>query len=657
MYKGERAQHLLRVWARWIVVVAVVLSPWLFGSAEPWAYLLICPLINLGTALWLLSFTGALGPRPALGPAAPAAAALVGLLLLQMVPLPRPLVAAASPRAATAQLERNRVFDAVAAQPAARDTVPGRRALSLSASPAATRHALYILIACVGVFAVLSSIRRKKQLRALTRLVVISSFLLAVFAIVQRLSGTGAIYWCRDPHLRLAGRFFGPFTNRNHYAAYMNMAFGLALAALLSRRRSTSLPGSAEMGSSKDTGNPSPDLGKAMLWGFAAALMAGSVCLSLSRGGLASLALALGLVGALPATRRVLPKRGHVIGVVTLLALAIVVWLGWEPVIRRLGTLALLTTDPLRNTRALATLATLRAWAASPWVGSGFGCFQYVFPIFQPVELPSGRFLHAHNDYAELLAEGGIAGALLALWLAWVLVRTLRARFRTASSEGRLFVCGALVGVLAIAIHSTVDFSLHKPANALVLTLLCGLSFAAARATGYESSTEPSASKPLSRRAARRLAVLGIVALGFLSALQGQEFLSEMAYARFRQWLQIAQRTVGTSQVTAAVEGACDEAELVMRHGQGNADTLLEVSAAGLRWLGNAAVKPATRVRLASEADRAVWGAAASAPSGYESWLWLGRAEAVMGRKAAARLCLERAWQLAPAGTTFEKLP
>ncbi len=63
--EGHLAGDRLRGGARTGAVLAVALSPYLFGSAEPWAYLTVCLIAGLSLAAWLASLTMGAAPRPA----------------------------------------------------------------------------------------------------------------------------------------------------------------------------------------------------------------------------------------------------------------------------------------------------------------------------------------------------------------------------------------------------------------------------------------------------------------------------------------------------------------------------------------------------------------------------------------------------------------
>jgi O-antigen ligase len=85
-------------------------------------------------------------------------------------------------------------------------------------------------------------------------------------------------------------------------------------------------------------------------------------------------------------------------------------------------------------------------------------------------------FDHAHNDYVQWVAEHGwggfiwLTGFLFCTW--WVCLDVLRNR---RSSLPRGVAMAVLMASLCMAIHSTVDFNLQLPANALTLMCILGL--------------------------------------------------------------------------------------------------------------------------------------------------------------------------------------
>jgi O-antigen ligase len=104
---------------------------------------------------------------------------------------------------------------------------------------------------------------------------------------------------------------------------------------------------------------------------------------------------------------------------------------------------------------------------ASPAYGWGAGSFRFIFPIYQshypaiysdPTEWLYWE--HAHDDYAEFLAEFGIVGTtLLALGGICYLARLARLRFWRDPLSLLLFA-----GCCVTLLHCLGDFNFYNPA-------------------------------------------------------------------------------------------------------------------------------------------------------------------------------------------------
>jgi O-antigen ligase len=108
------------------------------------------------------------------------------------------------------------------------------------------------------------------------------------------------------------------------------------------------------------------------------------------------------------------------------------------------------------------------------WVGSGAGTFRYAFPSY--VNGDFGGYDHAHNDYLELLSDLGYLGfsclagvVLISLWQA------LKALRHQHSSFVRGMGFAGLMGTLSLLIHSSVDFNLQIPANAMLFIAMLAI--------------------------------------------------------------------------------------------------------------------------------------------------------------------------------------
>jgi O-antigen ligase len=349
------------------------------------------------------------------------------------------------------------------------------------------------LVAALALLAFLAApaLAHARPAVAAVTTVAAGGFALSVYAIFARARFGVLLY----------GRFevptinpFGPFVSKNHFAGYV------AMAALLAAGLAIGLADAARRRDRDWTA--SPRAGAVVLAMVAAFAMALAVLASLSRGGAIALAAGVASLLALLAIRA-RGGRGRA-GLLSSLVLAGI-----------LGLVMVVLVPPATHER-LRDLGgasfrldtwrdTLRMSLASPVVGQGLGAFHDAYPPFKRGH-GQIRVEHAENDYVETLAESGVLGLALVL-AAGVLLLGGAAR-GTLSGSDRLvrgIGMGALAGLIAVAVHSAVDFNLRIPSNAALAALLAAT---AAGATGVGR-------RPLSRPAS---AVLVLGALGLLAA-------------------------------------------------------------------------------------------------------------------------------------------
>jgi len=160
-------------------------------------------------------------------------------------------------------------------------------------------------------------------------------------------------------------------------------------------------------------------------------------------------------------------------------------------IVDRLGGLANLrhTSEITYGQREAAALDTLRIFREHPWVGIGLGSFETAFPRYRtfPTNLV---WTHAHNDYAEALAETGVAGGIL---IACALLLFFRQAFKDLNfrlrDEAGWIQLGAALGCCGLLVHSLADFNLHIPANAAWFAVCAALATAPVRAATHRSET------------------------------------------------------------------------------------------------------------------------------------------------------------------------
>ena len=233
--------------------------------------------------------------------------------------------------------------------------------------------------------------------------------ILAAASVLAYFTSSGKILWLFDaPYPDI----WGPFLSRNNFAQFLELAMPVALWLGL-REPARNLP--------------------YVLFG---AVMLASGLASASRAG--AMILVLEMLAVLQRIRRQSPlaRRTALILVAATILFAAIPGVG-----NLAGRLA--SPDPYQGRREIAR-STLAMIASRPWTGFGLGTFSTVYPGYAEVDL--GQTVdHAHNDWLEWAAEGGIPYA--ALWAA-LAIWTVRPAMRTTWG----------IGVLGCFLHGLVDY-------------------------------------------------------------------------------------------------------------------------------------------------------------------------------------------------------
>ena len=334
---------------------------------------------------------------------------------------------------------------------------------TLSFDPYATRLIMVqILILLIFFAASLVFIDTPHRLRLIVRTIAIFGFVLAIFGMTQSFTSPTRVYWVRELAQSTA---FGPFINRHHFAGYMELALAIPLGLLFS--------GAIE-GEKK------------LLYIFAVGMMGVALILTNSRGGIISLVAEFLFLVVIVGLRRKRPHeseekkrtvRGGLARATLALALIIgilvvTIFLGGEQALSRfVGSVN--TEDPSTG-RAHFWNVTIDIIRAHPLIGTGLGAFGVVYTRY---DTHNGlyRLEQAHNDYLQVLSDGGVVGAALGLFFIIALFRMGMQRRESGDEFRRGVATGALAGCFAVLVHSFFDFTLHTTSNALLFLILAAL--------------------------------------------------------------------------------------------------------------------------------------------------------------------------------------
>lgn len=311
-----------------------------------------------------------------------------------------------------------------------------------------------LLYCTYGVLCFLSgqTLLRTAQARKLALILCIYGATLATFALLQGISPNGKLYWLRTP--RLGGWIYGPYVNHNHYAGLMEMLLPIPLVLCLTR-----------LAHSKQR----------VAAAAAAAIMAGTIFLSGSRGGMLALFGELTVLAVVLVKQRRDLRTALSLGAFLLIVVGLLTWLGGDELLRRMATVPSTHTDLSNDMRVQINHDGLRMFRNKPVLGWGLEAFPVVYPQFR--SFYTNFFVNqAHNDYLQLLVEMGLLGFGTMLWFLIVLYRTALKKIGnwTAQVSGALTLA-CILGFTGILIHSAVDFNLQIPANAAIFYVLCTL--------------------------------------------------------------------------------------------------------------------------------------------------------------------------------------
>lgn len=426
---------------RWGVIVLLGAGPFLAGAVhEPVFIPLLAGCGVAGVAVWLRRRRASPDEPPV--PGARLLLGLVGLVLLQLVPLPPAVLRVLSPGSFAFYNDRL--------------LVPLEAWRPISVSPPDTLRGLAFLLAFSALYGVVfREFASRRWRRRLMLVVVAVGLAITVVALTQAVSSEPRKlygFWS----VSYDWAVFGPYVNRSHFAGYVVMAAALATGAALgtldrlrdawrARRRHPWLA----------LGGPEGNV--FIRWVAVVMVLVAGLVASGSRGGVTAFALTA-LVLPLAAGRRRL--TAVVVGLLVALGVA---WIGLG------GIVAAFEARGIQGSRLDLWADMLPLAPDFPVFGVGLNAFSTAYPLYQTV-WPTEWIGEAHSEYLQALLDLGLLGAAL---VGGLLVLVFVAAFRGARRGGlELGLFGALLG---LAVHNLVDFNWQIPANAATWVALAAL--------------------------------------------------------------------------------------------------------------------------------------------------------------------------------------
>ena len=425
-------------WPLFLIVVA--LAPLWFGSNRPFAWNLNAVLLG-GLMVWT-TIEAALAPdRMRLAALAPVRipVALYGLvalwILVQTLPgMPDDLVD-------TRWL-------------LARDTLNPELPGHISIAPGMTAAALARYLTDGAAFWLAYQLcGGRDNSRALIATVAGSAAAYSLYGLISFAAGIDYVLWV--PKVAYKPDLTASFFNRNSFATYAGIGAMAALEMVYRNWRDFRRPGA---------------LPRLAGWIAALVIIIAALTLTHSRAGLAVTAAG---VLALTVLRIVALYRFGLMAWLTIAGAVIVSLCGLVIAYSFLGRRMLQVDDDFATRLDVYRLAW-EGLMRQPFTGYGYGTFELFFPMVRDWSLlPYTSWDKAHNVYLEAAVGLGLpAAALLLLAIAWLVVKCVVSALTARRDSGAQRVA-ASVG-LAVALHSTIDFSLQMQGISIVFFALLG---------------------------------------------------------------------------------------------------------------------------------------------------------------------------------------
>lgn len=475
---------------KYLLLLVIISSTLLFGAVESWSICVVGILTVLSFIPLLVRFPYRSADQMTRKVIC-ASAVLLAYGLFQLFPLPAALITVVHPKMgyilqmpppvtvgertipgpekregpSSLQSPSTQTGQGFFAPPSSQSPLPQPRGFSVpsfhsfSIYPFATEVGVaYLAVYLMVFFMAAFGFDRKDELYAFLKALIIFGFILAIFGIIQKTTGTGKIYWLRELSIDRS-QPFSSFVNRNHFAGWLNMIIPFALAYGFMART----------------------VDKKIRYLFLALAMAVVLVFTLSRGGIIAFFAGVFVFSAVALAGRSSKKRLIPLFLFVLVLGISVLYIGLSPVMSRFTQV-----DIFHHERLTVWKAAFEGFLSFPVFGTGIGTFEYIFKMFSP---PTWFFYdHAHNDYVQFLMETGIAGVCIGIIVVAVILRYV---IESEWTEREAFMKAAFYGSLTtIAVHSVFDFNLRIPSNAILLAVVLGLGLALSRLNETEEEEE-----------------------------------------------------------------------------------------------------------------------------------------------------------------------
>ena len=498
-----------------LFILTLAFAPLAFGSVEHWSLMTVEVLAAFILCLVMIGLLYRKDPVYKVPGIFPLFLLLL-YILLQLLPIPVELLKILSPMSWEAYRP---VYE----------QMTGGVWLPISINQKATLQEFLRLGGYVLFYiATVQLLRSADRIKFTLTFVLILAGVIAFLATLQLFSANGNIYWFREAP---GGRPGGPWVNINQYSGYIEMLCPIALGLFLYHKPRVSSDSSIRDRFISFFTSPTSNLN--LLYGGIFFILCSSVLIALCRGGILTILSSTLFFIAMVSYR--LRKYGRTsVWAAICFVLVFITWLGWEPIINEFGS-SFDTSGVIQDARFTVWSDTLAIIKAYPLFGSGFGTYVDVYPAYKTLQTHL-VFDHAHNDYLELLVDGGLIAFCLVIWFVLAVVVHALKKLKLRRDRFAILVgIGILSGIVAVLLHAIVDFNLHNGAVGLYFFFLCG-SLIALVNTRYNYQQTESYLQLSSRRSQQFFIVISTALLVSTTAIQLSVLVASANYSKIKSY-------------------------------------------------------------------------------------------------------------------------
>lgn len=293
-------------------------------------------------------------------------------------------------------------------------------------------------------------INSAEKLRSLIYTTLAASIFVAAYGVFQYIEGLNSLAssnkWVDFAEFpKLKTRVFSTLSNPNLLATFLLTAICMATGCLLDRPKNKNI--------------------KYVLY---LVLFVNLACLLLtfSRGAWLTLIVVMGLLGILINIRILYALTG----------VLIISVLSMRDILVSRASSVFSQTDTSAALRWAYWDSTIQMVEWNPWMGIGWSAYQYIYPEYDYfINNPDIVIYHAHNMYLNMLAEIGIMGGLVYIYLFVYALYFLVKKHQKAINKGSIIAI--LSSVLVMMLMGITDYPLFNIQLSCIFWLLMGATF------------------------------------------------------------------------------------------------------------------------------------------------------------------------------------